>query len=62
VCDRQIDRYRIEYQVTDPRDRYGLSFHLPCYRAWQFECRCLLVHTRSSTARSTTRHRSSRPW
>lgn len=38
LCDHRIDRYRVEYQVTDPRDGYVLAFHLLCYRFWQLEC------------------------
>ena len=68
VCGRRIDRYRIEYQVTDPRDGYELAFHLLCYRAWQFECRRVLVHSHgtlefSGSAEPAARHPSSRrPW
>lgn len=38
LCDQLIDRYRVEYQITDPRDGYGLAFHLMCYKLWQLEC------------------------
>lgn len=59
VCGQTIDRYRVEYQVTDARDGYALAFHLLCYRAWQFECRRLSVqahsraHEPGSVARSS---------
>lgn len=64
VCDQQIDRYRIEYQVTDARDGYEMAFHLLCYRAWQFECRCRLVRGHhGSTAKLLPNRRSSgSPW
>lgn len=70
VCGQPIDRYRIEYQVTDVRDGYEMAFHLLCYRAWQFECRRLVVRGRrrgvpglSRTAGlPTARRASSRPW
>lgn len=53
VCDQQIDRYRVEYQVTDARDGYQLAFHPLCYRAWQFECRSLFVRARSGRSQGT---------
>lgn len=59
VCDREIDRFRIEYQVTDPRDGYGLAFHLMCYRAWQSECRERLVQAHCGTFEWPTTRRSS---
>lgn len=68
VCDQLIDRYRVEYQVTDARDGYELAFHLLCYRAWQLECRSLFVQTHgaklecNSDAKPGTGRSSSRPW
>lgn len=67
VCGRQIDRYRVEYQVTDPRDGCELAFHLMCYRIWQAECQRMLVARRgtldrNSAASFATRRSSSRPW
>lgn len=59
VCDQQIDRFRIEYHVTDPRDGYELSFHLMCYRAWQVECRDLLALAQIGTFDWPTVRRSS---
>lgn len=50
VCGQHIDRYRVEYQVTDARNGYELAFHLLCYGAWQFECRCLFVRGHGGTA------------
>jgi hypothetical protein len=65
VCGQRIDRYRIEYQVTDTRDGYELAFHLLCYRAWQVECRFLLAPALSGApayAGAVSRRSSSRPW
>ena len=59
VCDRRIDRFRIEYQVTDPRDGYELAFHLLCYRVWQVECRDLLALAHAGTFEWPTTRRSS---
>lgn len=67
VCDQQIGRYRIEYQVADARDGYALAFHLLCYRAWQFECRCLFVRAHGEPesrvcAGPFNQRSSSQPW
>lgn len=59
VCGRQIDRFRIEYQVTDPRDGYELAFHLICYRVWQIECREQMTQAKTGTYEWTTTRRSS---
>lgn len=59
VCDRQIDRYRVEYQVTDPRDGNELTFHLMCYRIWQRECRHLLARAHCGTFEWPAARRSS---
>ena len=59
LCGLLIDRYRIEYQVTDPRDGYELAFHLMCYRVWQLECRQLLAKAYPSTFHSPVIRRSS---
>lgn len=67
VCDRQIDRYQVEYQVKDARDGCELAFHLMCYRAWQLECQRLSAQSYgaadrdSRAAKPTARRLSSRP-
>lgn len=62
VCDLRIDRFRIEYGVTDPRDGYELRFHLMCHRVWQVECRHLLAQAHCGTFDwPTTRRSSIRP-
>ena len=38
LCEQRIDRYHLEYGVTDARDGYELAFHIVCYRLWQLEC------------------------
>ena len=38
LCGQTIDRYHVQYEVTDPRSGYELLFHLVCYRIWQVEC------------------------
>ena len=38
LCDQPIERYRVEYQVTDPRNGHPLAFHMGCYKLWQLEC------------------------
>ena len=45
LCGGRIDRYRVEYQVTDARDGHDLSFHLVCYRHWQLECQRQLAES-----------------
>lgn len=62
VCGRHIDCFRIEYQVTDPRDGYELAFHLLCFRVWQVECRDLMSQAHNGTFEwPTTRRSSTRP-
>ena len=67
VCEQRIDRYRLEYQVTDGRDERDLSFHLMCLGHWQRECRRLLAEPDrgicrwSGSAKSITRRLSSHP-
>lgn len=68
VCGQQIDRFRVEYQVTDAREARELAFHVLCYRVWQLECRRLSVQTHgrkpdcSRSAENATQRSSSRPW
>jgi hypothetical protein len=38
LCDHRIDRYRVEYEVTDARDGRELAVHLVCFKIWQLEC------------------------
>jgi hypothetical protein len=38
VCGHEIATMQIEYDVTDPRTRNCLMFHLVCHSLWQLEC------------------------
>jgi hypothetical protein len=38
LCEQPIERCDVQYQVSDPRNRLSLSFHVPCHVAWKLAC------------------------
>jgi len=51
LCDLPIAADEIEYDVTDPRSRKSLHFHMACHLAWQRECTLRLNPPRPSSER-----------